>query len=272
MNLKREVPLMKREISGSGDSVVLVPGGLTGWLSWIPHAEMLAETRRVIRLQLLNVEFGLAGAPLPAEYSAGYEVTALGNTLDKLGIEQADFAAWSYGGEITLSYAVHNQQRVRSLTLIEPPAFWVLRSRGPLPKEVLEKQEFFQKLTTNNVNEEQLVSFLHNVDLVPTDVDPRTLSPWPVWLKHRQSLRMADAPFRHEDSIELVRAFEKPVLLVKGESMNQNFHHGVIDVLVGELPNVEVVTFPGGHGVPVVSMEPFLERFSRFLSEHALEQ
>ena len=39
-----------------GDPIVLVPGGLTGWLSWIPHQERLAATRRAIRVQPVHNE------------------------------------------------------------------------------------------------------------------------------------------------------------------------------------------------------------------------
>jgi hypothetical protein len=63
-----------------------------------------------------------------------------------------------------------------------------------------------------------------------------------------------------------VSTFEKPVLLVKGEGSNPYFHDG-IDVLSEELPDARVVTFPGRHTPHVVSMQPFLERFTEFLSE-----
>lgn len=267
MGFHSEVPLMESDTSGSGEPLVLVPGGLTGWISWIPHAERLAASRQVTRVQLHSVALGLSGAPLPADYSVNYEVTALGKTLDALSLEMADFAAWSYGGEITLSFAIHHPHRVRSLTLIEPPAVWLLRRRGPLPEAVLEQQAFFQTVSKDAVDEEQLVTFVRSADLVPADVDPRTLEPWPVWMEHRQSLRIRDAPHQHEDSIELLRAFEKPVLLVKGESANHNLHHDIIDVLVEELSNASVVTFPGGHAPHIVSMQPFMERFTEFLSE-----
>lgn len=261
-----EIPLLKHDAGGSGEAVVLVPGGLTGWQSWRQHAVWLAKSRRAIRVQLLNVELGLNDAPLPEDYSVSYEVTALAKTLDHLDIAEADFAAWSYGGEIALSYAIHHPDRVRSLTLIEPPAIWVLRGRGPLPALVLEQQAFFRTMSREDVSEAQLIKFLHHTDIVPPQVDPRTLPPWPGWHKHRQSLRMRDTPFTHEDSVALLRAFDKPVLLVKGETTNPNLHHDVVDVLQEELPNAQTVTFPGGHAVPVVSMEPFLERFAEFLS------
>jgi pimeloyl-ACP methyl ester carboxylesterase len=75
-----------------------------------------------------------------------------------------------------------------------------------------------------------------------------------------------DIPFHHKDSIELVREFDKPVLLVKGEG-SSSITHKIIDVLAEEFPNARVVTFPGGHAPHIVSMQPFLESFGRFLSE-----
>lgn len=153
MRHEDEIPPLKYAVSGSGQPLVLVPGGLTGWRSWIPHADVLADTCRVIRVQLHNVELGLAGASLPSGYAVDYEAAALGKTLDELAIEQADIAAWSYGTVIALSYALHHPQRVRSLTLIEPSAYWVLRSRGPLSQEALAEQKFLQSLAVDNVGE-----------------------------------------------------------------------------------------------------------------------
>ena len=179
MNPQTSRPMMQSETTGRGEPLVLAPGGLTGWLSWMPHAEALSGTRRVIRLQLLNVELGRSGEPLPPEYSTEHEVTAMANALDELALERADFAGWSYGGAVALSYAIRNPQRVRTLTLIEPPAFWVLRSRGPLAAEWLEEQRQTQALAVDDVSEDNLVWFAHFAGFVPVDVDPRTLPPWP---------------------------------------------------------------------------------------------
>ncbi|MGD8791105.1 MAG: alpha/beta hydrolase [Anaerolineae bacterium] len=261
---------MAYEVSGSGQPLVLLPGGLTGWISWIPHAEALAGSWKVIRLQLNSVALGLTGALLPPEYSTEYEVTSLHKILDALAIEGADFAGWSYGAQIALSFAIHNPDRVRSLTLVEPDAYWILRKRGLLPQHVLDEQRHFQTLAKDDISEAELIAFLHFIG-VPADVDPRTLSQWPIWMEHRQSLRIGNAPFQHDDSIELVRAFEKPVLLVKGEGSNPDLHSG-IDVLAEELPDARVITLPGGHSPHIVSMETFLARLTGFLSERNGEQ
>lgn len=158
---------MQVDTKGAGNPIVLVPGGLTGWLSWRPHAEQLASKNKVILVQLLAVEMGLNDEPLPADYSVDMEVAALTRALDGAGIDRADFAAWSYGALVTLSFALHNPDRISSLTLIEPPAMWVLRSRGPLSEERLNEQKQIQALGPGDVTEDQLVWFTHFAGFVP---------------------------------------------------------------------------------------------------------
>jgi pimeloyl-ACP methyl ester carboxylesterase len=255
-----EIPPMKTSASGRGAPLILVPGGFTGWLIWIPHAERLSATRRVVRVQLHNVEIGLSSAPLPPGYSVDYEAASLANTLDHLHIEQADLAAWSYGALIALSYALRYTERVRSLTLIEPSAYWVLRSRGPLPKQLLDEQRDLQTL----VSEDQLVAFRRTFELLPPGVDPHTLPQWPVWVEHRQSLRIGDAEYRHTGSLDRLRAFAPPVLLVRGADSNPVTHR-IADVLVEELPHARLETLPGGHAAHIESMEAFMALFERFL-------
>lgn len=257
-------PYMKYEISGSGSPLVLVPGMLTGWMSWEPHAEQLSNQYKVIRVQLLSVELGLLNQRLPQEYSVNYETEALANVLNKLKITQADFAAWSYGAEITLNYALNNPDRVRTLTLIEPTAIWVLRNHSLLTPDLLDQQKHLQSLATENVSEEQLEWFTHFVGFVPSSVDPKKLPSWPNWVRHRQSLRNGDAFFRHQDDIARIRGFEKPVLLIKGDD-SAPFLTQITDILAEEFPHVRVKVLPGGHAPHVVGMDQFLTILKEFL-------
>ncbi|MFW5696601.1 MAG: hypothetical protein ACOCXR_02330 [Phototrophicaceae bacterium] len=54
------------------------------------------------------------------------------------------------------------------------------------------------------------------------------------------------------------------MLLVKGEGSNSILHE-IINILAGELPNAQVMTFPGGHAPHILSMQPFMQAFTRFL-------
>ena len=56
--------MMQSKIKGEGKPLVLVPGGLTGWVSWNPFVDSFATSRKVVQVQLLNVEYGLENKPL----------------------------------------------------------------------------------------------------------------------------------------------------------------------------------------------------------------
>ncbi len=249
---------MKAETTGTGETIVLVPGGLTGWLSWEPHAKELSRNYRVIRVQLVSVDLGLMNQPLPPGYSVDYETEALARTIAQSGVSEAHFVAWSYGAEITLNFALNNPDSVRTLTLIEPPAIWVLLSRGLLSEDLLDEQRTIRSLGPGDVNEAQLEWFTHFAGFVPPTVDPKKLPQWPVWMKHRQSLRTGDVVYRHKDDIRRVRGFKKPVLLFKGEGSSP-FLHQVIDILGSEFPQVRVEMLPGGHAPQLASIGRFLE-------------
>lgn len=257
---------LSQETTGTGAPLVLVPGGLTGWLSWKPHAEHLAATRRVTRVQLLSVDHGLRGAPLPSGYSLETESHALSRTLASIDVGLADFAGWSYGAEILLDFALDHPERVRTLTLIEPPAFWVLRSRGPLSPAALEFQRTTRTFGPGEISEEQLAQFAHFAGFVPPGVAPQSVPPWPVWVQHRQSLRNGDAAFRHDDTFERVRRWRNPVLLFKGTG-SPDYLRGIVDILGKEFPAARVHELPGAHALHIVSMPAFLEIFERFLRE-----
>jgi len=256
--------VMKSESSGRGEPVVFVPGGLTGWISWKLHAERLASGYRVVRVQLLSVDFGFRGQALPPDYSVGTEVEALRGALDEVGLSEAHLVAWSYGAEVALSCALADPERVISLTLIEPPAAWVLRSRGLMAAELEEQRQSLRSMEAADVSEEQLAWFTHFAGFVPPDVDPRKLPQWPTWMEYRQSLRTGDAAVRHQDDIARVRSFGRPVLLFKGTG-SAAFLNRIIDVLGQEFPQATVEELPGGHALHLANRERFLALLEAFL-------
>jgi pimeloyl-ACP methyl ester carboxylesterase len=256
-------PTMLSQVVGSGRPLVLIGGGLTGWASWEPHAERLAPTRRVARLQLLNVQYGLDDRPLPAGYSVRMESQALAAALDQLGWQEPlDLVAWSYGAAITLDFALNNPERVRTLTLIEPPAAWVLPDGGARDPEIRALRELAQELTAE-VDASHLDRFVRIASLSPPDVAPEDLPQWPLWFEHRRSLRSGEAPFDHTDDHGRLRAFAPPVLLVTGIG-TAPFLQRIQDALATYLPGARTVEMPAGHAPHIVSMDRFLTELARF--------
>ena len=255
---------MKSKMTGRGDTVVLLPGGLAGWLGWERHVGPLSENYRVASMQLLSVDLGLRNEKVPANYSVDYETSGLSQTIEQNKITNAHFVAWSYGAEIALNFALSYPDIVRTLTLIEPPAMWVLRSRGPLAENLVKEQEKIKSFGPGDITEEQLEWFVRQVRLIPPSVNMKSLRQWPIWMRHRQSLRTQDAVYRHEDTVERLRSFRKPVLLFKGEGSTKALHQ-IIDILGEEFPNARVETLPGGHSPQVVAMEEFMKILTSFL-------
>jgi pimeloyl-ACP methyl ester carboxylesterase len=274
-NVERAVPArvpvtewqMQTRVTGSGPPLVLVGGGLTGWKSWEPHAEQLAGTRRVARLQLLNVQLGLEDRPVPAGYSVRMESEALARSVDRLGwVNPVDFVAWSYGALITLDFALRHPGRVRTLTLIEPPAIWVLPDLGRDDPGV----EALRSLSLDlpeDVEAAHLERFVHTVGLCPPGVAPEELPQWPVWMAHRRSLRAGLAPLDHQDELERLRSFDRPVLLVTGTGTSP-FLRRIHETLAEYLPRARTLEMPAGHAPQLVSMDRFLEELSAFIQPH----
>lgn len=258
---------MAIDTKGTGSPLVLVGGGLTGWLSWIPHQERLSPTRTVSRVQPVHVQLGLDNAPLPVDYSVKLESRALLAGLDHSGITGAvDVVAWSYGAFVTLDFALDNPDRIRSLTLIEPPAFWVLEATGALDHRSRQERDDLKALhdeMRGSVSEDQLERFLQQAGFAPPGTSVRAMPPWPNWVKHRRSLLQGPAVFSHHDDAARLKVFDRPVLLFKGTGSSYAFHR-IVDVLGTTMPNARVVELPGGHGPQLAAMDDFLRILQEF--------
>ena len=258
---------MQVDVRGEAAPLVLVGGGLTGMLSFEPHQARLAHERRVVRAQLLSVQYGLEDRPLPLRYSLRMESEALSNALEALDLTTPfDVVAWSYGAAISLDYALNHPERIRTLTLIEPPAFWVLDATGRTDAKSVEQKKEMATLNAKmrqDIGQAELADFLRQAGMCPPDRAPQSMPQWPVWYEHRRSLRANAAPLDHTDSAARLTAFEPPVLLVKGTG-SAHFLHAIIDALAATIPNGRVIELPSGHAPHLVAMDRFLSEVTSF--------
>ena len=152
--------VLLHEVKGQGDPIVLVPGGLSGWLSWIPHAERLSTERMVVRVQLRSLELAEAGEPFPEDYGVLTEREALHATVNELGLDTFDLAGWSHGGLVSLAFALEYPDRVRTLTLIEPEAPWILRETGHAGGTLAGNEAYDRSFTGREITVDDLKDFL----------------------------------------------------------------------------------------------------------------
>lgn len=258
--------VLQYDLRGDGEPLVLVPGGLSGWISWTPHAERLSVTRRTVRVQPIHNELGSAGRPGEAGYTAETERESLRLTLDHLGIDAADFAGWSGGGRALLEFVLAYPDRVRTLTLIEPAALWILEQLGEHSAEIDQGNELIHRFSGRVVTEDDLAEFLRLAGLVQPGEDARQHPNWDLWLPHRMALSWQseelDRSARFVDELVDITC---PVLLVHG-NVTAELEKRVVAVLAERLPNATVVELPGDHAAHIQSIDAFLEALENHLA------
>jgi pimeloyl-ACP methyl ester carboxylesterase len=135
-------PILQSFVEGHGRTLVLVGGGTQGAAAFAPHAKALADDHTVVRLQTLNIESAEQQRPLPPRYALRTESRGMLRALNGLGIrDPVDVVGWSFGALLALDFALEHPERVRSLVLVEPPAFWIVseqeRPSDPAMKEMI---------------------------------------------------------------------------------------------------------------------------------------
>ena len=252
--------LMPHDVSGDGRTgtpLVLVPGGLSGWISWKPHAELLSRNHKVIRVQLLNMTAAEKNQLPGAGYSLQSETVALRNTLSKLGIDEASLVGWSHGGEVALDFALNYPNMIRTLTLIEPYAIWVARAFGRFEEEIRRWDESLEEVS-DPPTEEDIVRFMKVNNLISSRVDPRSLPQWSTWNSNKVVLLSLRTISEHSDDLARLEVLKrKPVLLVKGR--DSAGLSGIVDLLAESIgPRAKAITLPDGHTCHIIAKDQFV--------------
>lgn len=253
-----EPRVLQHDVQGQGEPVMLVPGGLTGWLSWIPHQQRLAARYRAIRVQPIHNELGSAGLPGDPAYTSEIEREALRLTLDALGLERPHLVGWSGGGKSALELATEYPDRVRSLVLVEPAAYWILEQLGDRLEDVERVNSLVHGLFGRPVTEDDLARFLELAGFVERAGDAPSHPNWDRWLAHRMALSWQGDELDHPGrSVEELARITCPVLLTKG-TRTADWLKRVVDVLGGRLPDASVLELEGDHAHHIQSIDAFM--------------
>lgn len=251
------------EVEGDGPPLVFLPGGLSGYQGWAPVSDALKSERTTIRLQLINNELGQRGEVGRPEYTLEVEQASIRLTLDDLDIDEpVDMVGWSWGGRAALDLARTHLGRIRSLTLVEPAAWWMpLDEAGAEAVADLERAvAHLSARFGHDVSEDDLVEFIHIAGVMPAEADPRQHPNWPLWVRFRQSLSWVSPDFYRGDlpSLDEIAAIDRPTLLVRGDR-TALWLRSIVDVLAARLPDAQVVELSGGHASQLESFDAFME-------------
>lgn len=263
-----EPRVLQTHEAGEGPSLVLLPGGLTGWQSWIRHQEELARSYRTVRVQPIHNQRGTAGEPGIEGYDIDVEIRCLKATLDHLGIREADFAGWSSGGRALLELAVVHPEMIRSLTLIEPAAGWVLASAGTSHPDLEAVLDLLYERFGKEITEGDLATFLSRVGLTDDPDAAREHPAWENWLGHRMALSWVPPESMRRRSLDELASIRLPTLVVRG-SPPDSWLGQVAGIVADTLPRAELLELEGGHAPHIVSYEQFMEGLKQHLDRAA---
>jgi pimeloyl-ACP methyl ester carboxylesterase len=254
---------LESKVLGSGSAVVLLGGGLLGADGWGAVPSVLSKTHRVINAQSLVVQYGLENRPLPAAYPLQTEVAALHASLDSMQIEVADIIGMSHGGVTALVFALENPRRVRALTLIEPPAFWLLPNHGSDDPGAREMQELVSSYRGATIAESHVERFRCLLGDCAGCRSPRQAPQWNQWVKYRNSLRGLYTIGEYTDDPARLRGLTVPTLVVNGAD-TVAFHRAIDAALIRILPGAKALELGGGHNSPAADPDYFVAQWQRF--------
>lgn len=256
-----EPRVLEHDGAGEGEPpLVLLPGGLTGWQGWLPFVPTLSERRRVVRIQTIANAEGMAGRIGDGTYDADVERESIRLTLERAGVGEMHLVGWSNGGRIALDFALAHPERVRSLTAIEPAAWWLAEG----DEGGRRFGEFILGCAGRECGEEDVRAFLVGAGVAGPDTDFTTLPQWDFWLSCRQVISWYDRKAVHsaEAGIADFQRLTVPTLLIRG-NRTAPWLRRAVDVLAAGLPDADVVELEGGHASLLESPREFLSALAR---------
>jgi len=233
---------------GDGPPVLLVHGSVTGarltWRDQLPLAE---------RWTLLLVDRPGFGQSPPLERSDFEAETPF---LAERLVQPTHVVAHSYGGVISLLAAAQRPDAVRSLTVVEPPAFGVARGHPAVEAFIARATELWTE------GPDDTAAFLERfLRLVGSRPLPGRLKP--ELERGTQLLKRERYPWEAQIPFDVLAAAPFPTLAVSGA--HDDAFEAVCDVLEERI-GAERAVLPGqGHGAQRTGA-PFNERLERFLS------
>lgn len=252
-----EARVLEHDAAGSGDPpIVLLPGGLTGWQSWLPLVPALSADRRVVRVQPICNAEGHAGRPGDPAYNADVERESIALTLAEAGVGEMHLVGWSNGGRIALDFALADPARIRTLTLIEPAAYWLVLEQDESARAF---DEYFASCAGRELTDDDLCEFLIRAGIGPEGADFKSLPQWEFWSSCRQALSWGGerATSSAVAGIEGFERLDVPTLLIRGRS-TAPWLYNVAGHLERGLPEASLVELDGGHACLLEHPEEFV--------------
>ena len=257
---------------GRGAPVVLIHGGLGDYREWSPQIGRFRSRFRIIAYSR-RYNYPNNNTEISPDHSAIVEAHDLAALLDAIKVDRVHVVGYSYGALTALFFAAEHPERVRSLTLAEPP---ILGWLNQIPGGQTELDRFMQtmwrpagKAFQKGEPERALritcdyFSGKGSFDQVPAEFRQSLVDNIREW-KALTTSRDAFPPL----SRDVVRNLKFPILLLTGENTLAPLRM-INDEMKRLLPNAEKVTIAGAtHDMWLEDPERCGQATVNFLAKH----
>jgi pimeloyl-ACP methyl ester carboxylesterase len=250
---------------GQGSPIVLIHGMFGDFLDWEPVLEPLANSHRVIAIDLPG--FGNSSKPR-VEYSAEFFVANLHEFFQQLELREPVLAGNSFGGQVAMLYALQHPETVSKLILVNSGGF-----RKHTPEEIASVESRFTEPILSALTPQINALLFSNVFTRPSPTSLRYLE------RQNQRLARSDYPayaYAISRSISLslsaylidrLAEIRCPTLLVWGENDQvlplEQAQQALRHLIAGQL-----VVLPGcGHAPQLECPREFVENVLPFLAQ-----
>jgi len=246
------------EQHGAGPPVVFVHGGvLNGAMTWSAQ-QPLAERWSLVIID--RPGFGSSSPVDRVDFAADAALVAelLDRAKQLWGVDRVHLVGHSYGGVISLLAAAIRPEVLRSLTVVEPPAFGLAAGNAAVDELVAGLKDHWRHGPRESPAR-YLDAFLHLVGSATELPDPLP----PLLAQGAAMLVVERGPW--EADIELGRLARAPFPKLVISGAHSAAFDAVCDVLERDLGADRAVIAGAGHSVPRVGAA-FNRRLERFLS------
>jgi pimeloyl-ACP methyl ester carboxylesterase len=236
---------------------------MTGWQLWEPLIPLLSAQHRVVNVQLYANAQGLTGQLPDSDYTTDLERESVRLAVaEAIGADPFHLVGISNGGRAAIDYVLAHGEPIRSLTVIEPAAWWLATA-----PDAAEFDRFVRRIAGTDLSAEDVEEFLIRAGLGPVGTDFEALPQWPVWYAARNALSWFNDRALDDAQAGIAgwSALTLPTLCVRGDATSP-WLKSVVDVLMAGWPNAKLLELPGGHVSPLQNPEAFVAAVSEHVA------
>ena len=256
---------------GTGEPLVFVHGAVSDARAWEPIKEAIADQHRFIAPTLRY--FGTSAWPDDGErFGVATHANDIAAFIETLDVGPVHLVGWSYGANVATAAALENPGLVQSLILFEPalPSLIKKGGAGDAAREAQSKMFGPVAAAVDEGDAEKATRLLIEgvFQMQPGGFDRQPQELQAMQFDNARTMPLLWSAPAWEVSCEMLRAFDKPTLIVHGADSNAYWPH-VASVMDECLPRAEVAAQPKvNHDGPVRDPAGFAAIIDAFVAKH----